>query len=332
MKHNPNPQMTFRLSEEGVFRDDPFSLVDIGASGGIEPHWRAFRDSLQAVGFDPLVDEIARLNSIERSPAIKYIASRVGCRAEVPEWRDHFNNEFYPRTSAARALELKQCDYVKSYIDQTHEGTVSSDLIELDEFFRDRPEKLDFIKIDTDGQDFQVLLGAGELLSRVGPIGLTVEALFVGQSYPHLNLFSHVDNLLRSRGYSLFAIDPVLYSRAALPRQFCGPKPINTTQGQLRWANTLFFRDVCLPGYEQTFKIILTPHKLLKLCCAFEMYGLEDCAAEVLIQFRERIQHLTDVDRCLNLLTPPLPNNMKVSYREYVSFFDTNVDAFYSGV
>jgi hypothetical protein len=37
------------------------------------------------------------------------------------------------------------------------------------------------------------------------------------------------------------------------------------------------------------------------------------------------------VETCLDLLTPPLPDGRQVSYREYIAFFESNVEAFYSG-
>jgi hypothetical protein len=168
-------------------------------------------------------------------------------------------------------------------------------------------------------------------LSGAGPLGLAVEVLLLGRSDPGYNLYSHVDTYLRKFGYSVFAIDPKLHSRAALPKLFRWRQPADTHQGQARWAETLFFRDVCLPGYEEQFQIELTPLKLLKLCCAYEIYGFEDCAAEVLLRYRDRIQPLADIDHCLDLLTPPLPDGRKVSYREYINFFESNVPAFYSG-
>jgi hypothetical protein len=185
--------------------------------------------------------------------------------------------------------------------------------------------------VDTDGADLAVLLGARKLLSNLGPIALAVETHFVGSTSPYSNLFSNVDTYLQGLGYSLFGIEPRLHARAALPRPFRWFQPADTHAGQSRWADTLFFRDVCIPGYEVHFGVTLTAHKLLKLCCAFELFSLEDCAAEVLVNFRERIQAVTDVDLCLNLLTPPLPDGRTVSYCEYMDYFESNVEGFYSG-
>jgi FkbM family methyltransferase len=332
MGHNSSPKLTRYLVDLGILRDEPFSLVDVGASGGIEPHWREFDGSLRAVAFDPLIKEMERLKSIEPNPSVHYFASLVGYR-EMAKLTpgSAFSTDPYYRTSSVRAAELLRCDYTNTYIDQTHDGTVTNELVELDEFFRDHPADVDFIKVDTDGDDYAVLLGSRKLLSGAGPIGLAVETPLVGADFSHGNIFANVDRYLQGLGYSLFSIEPRFQTRAALPKPFRWSEPADTHAGQARWADTLFFRDVCIPGYEKHFNVVATPHKLLKLCCAYELFSFEHCAAEVLVQFRDRIQPVVEVGRCLDLLTPPLPGGQVVSYREYIEFFEGNVEAFYSG-
>jgi FkbM family methyltransferase len=329
---NALSKLTRHLVDSGIFRKQPFSLVDVGASCGIQAHWRQFGDSLQAVAFDPLIKEMERLNSIETNPSVLYIGSLVGYREMAKLAPDSsFSTDPHYRTSSVRAWELLRCNYTNTYFDKTHEGSVATELVELDEFFSDHPADVDFIKVDTDGADYAVLLGSRKLLLGTGPIGLAVETPLVGCGFAHGNLFANVDRYLQGLGYSLFSIEPRFYTRAALPKPFRWFQPADTHAGQARWADTLFFRDVCIPGYEEHFKVALTPHKLLKLCCAYEVFSLEDCAAEVLVQFRARIQPLVDVDQCLDLLTPPLPDGRVVSYREYIEAFEKDVEAFYSG-
>lgn len=327
---NPTPRMSYYLVAKGVLRKQPFFLVDVGASGGIAPHWMDFGDSLRAVGFDPLVREVERLNAAERNPAVQYVPALVGCRDMAKLIPDGvFSADPHFRTSSVRAQERLNLNYTRTYFDQTHDGAVTSDLIELDEYFEQKASDVDFIKVDTDTADMAVLLGARKLLSGAGPIALALETHLVGCAYQYANVLTNVGTYLQELGYSLFTIDPKSYTRAALPKLFRWPKPADTFAGQARWADTLFCRDVCIPGYEKQFGVTLTPHKILKLCCTFELFGLEDCAAEVLVTFADRIRPLVDVEHCLDLLTPPLPDGRIVSYREYLDVFDRNVEAFY---
>ena len=324
--------MTRYLSRSGAFANDPFSLLDIGARGGIDDRWRLFGESLQAVGFDPSFTEVERLNAMEPNPRVRYIAAYVGHRRMQGEGDDGtFSSDPISRTSSTHAFELQNRDSPRGAIVQSHEQTPAADLIEIDEFIRQNPCNVDFLKVDTDGSDFAVLRGARELLSGSGVMALAIEAPLVGCVCPDGNLFSNIDAYLQEMGYSVFSMEPRFYSRAALPKLFRWNQPADTHAGQCRWADTLFCRDVCIPGYEERFRLKLVPHMLLKLCCIFELFGLEDCAAEILVTFCDRIRHVVDVEHCLDLLTPALPDGRAVSYREYIDYFENNVEHFYSG-
>jgi FkbM family methyltransferase len=198
MKLNWSPRMTQYLVEQDTFRDNPFSLVDVGCSGGIQDHWRHFRGQFRALGFDPLIREVERLNASRTNPSVLYVAARVGCRAfaRVPK-TGLFNNDAYPRSTTERAIELLRMNYTNTYFDQTHEGAKTAELVELDEFLRQHPGDVDFLKTDTDGFDIEALSGARQLLSGAGPIGAQVETQFGGWPSPDANLFSNVDPYLR---------------------------------------------------------------------------------------------------------------------------------------
>ncbi len=64
--------------DRGLFNDARFHVLDVGASGGIDPFWRQFEPHLKAVGFDPLVSEVERLNRVETNPDVSYAAAWIG--------------------------------------------------------------------------------------------------------------------------------------------------------------------------------------------------------------------------------------------------------------
>jgi len=72
MHINPEPLMTQFLVKEGVFKDEPFVIIDVGARGGLAPHWNVLNPSLLAFCFEPDEAECARLNA--SAPAnVRYI-------------------------------------------------------------------------------------------------------------------------------------------------------------------------------------------------------------------------------------------------------------------
>lgn len=332
MKLNDQPRLIAELLAHRSAHIQPFILADVGASGGIQPYWRVFGDSLQAVGFDPLTREMERLNAQEKNKRVHYCAAAVGYRryAELLPNQSLPNDQSYSRSSSVRAQELLRCNYPQTFFDQTHSGDLNSELIELDDYFlKQHPAAVDFIKIDTDGHDYEVLLGAEQLLAQSPVMGVLVEAAFHGPIHSAITSFSTIDIFLRNRGFSLFDLDVWRYSRAALPKPFHWRLPANTSAGPVDWADCLYLRDAAIDGYEQTWNLRLSMSKLLKLCCLCELFSLEDCAAEILVKYRDRLEECVDVERNLDLLTPPLPDGTQVSYRSYNAFFDQNLEAFY---
>jgi FkbM family methyltransferase len=323
-----NPPMTKLLAGSRVMGDHPFCLVDVGASGGIDGYWESFGQNLRAFGFDGLVREVERLNAAAGGRNQWYFPYLVGDKSYQPP-RDALDTQPFPLTSAARAAEIAHCNYARTFFDQTGSGETATEMIELDQFFlRDRPTDVDFIKIDTDGSDYQVLLGGRELLSASQVLGVGVEVQFHGLVDNESNTFRNIDRLLTAQGFALFDLEVYRYSRAALPRPFTYRIPAQTHGGQVLWGDALYLRDAGRKDYERDWAITLPPHKIVKLACIFELFGLEDCAAELLLKHRSEIGALIDVDRCLNVLTPPL-NGRRVSYERYVQAFERDPSSFY---
>lgn len=164
-----------------------------------------------------------------------------------------------------------------------------------------------------------------------GPVlGLFVECNFQGPVSDNGNMFSNIDRLLRSKGFSLFDIECFRYSRAALPKPFLYNIPAQTTEGQILWGDALYLRDAAKPDYERIWKMEFSPEKLLKLACLFELYGLEDCTAELLINYKERLSGLINIDEALDMLTPSLAGR-KMTYRQYNDAFEKNIEIFFPG-
>jgi hypothetical protein len=214
-------------------------------------------------------------------------------------------------------------NYVKRFYDPTGMGSVSDDTITIDEWCSQNLTEVDFIKTDTDGHDYHVLRGAGITLSACPVLGISVECPFDGPVHPHANEFSNIDRLLRRRGFSLFDLDVKRYSRAVLPKPFCSDFPANTTDGQVLLGDAIYLRDAGDPEYEQSGGPRLSAVKLLKLACVQEIFGCEDCSAELLLKYAGQLRDYIDVQRGLDLLTPRF-HGEALSFRDYNRRFDAN--------
>jgi hypothetical protein len=65
-------------------RNEPFPVADVGCWGGLDVAWRQFGDRLQAVGFDCVSAEVARLRAAETHPGVRYVDGFVGLPADHP--------------------------------------------------------------------------------------------------------------------------------------------------------------------------------------------------------------------------------------------------------
>lgn len=338
---NYSPQMTERFVADGTFLNAPFCVADVGASGGIEQHWRVFGQYLRAVGFDPLVNECERLNRLEPSDDIRYHAAYVGaCKESAPSTNTRAgphkpsgyskNNQPFPRTSAVRAIDLMKIDFVDRY-NSFSDVLYSNESLCLDEYFlsHERRSNIDFLKIDTDGCDYDVLRGSENILSKCLVLGIFVESQFHGEIGSRSNLFSNIDRFLRERGFSLFDIEVYRYTRAVLPGRFTYNIPAQTTTGQVMWGDALYLRDLAAPQYERDWGGNFSPYKILKLASIFEIYGLSDCAAELLLHFRDRIGELVDVDECLDVLAREMDPSA-TSFVAYNEKFESFPESFLS--
>ena len=314
----------------GLWGDSDLCLVDVGASGGIHARWSDYGDRLRAVGFDPLVLEVERLNGLETRPKVRYEALSVGAgsrdhappRVSSEDRQVQFFLQTLERSSALAAHRILNMDYIRSIYNTGSRVEYSSRTTTLDEYFA-APQVLrpDFLKVDTDGDDYDVLLGGAKLIESGAFLGISIEVRFQGDAPDRANSFSNIDRFLRPRGFTLFDLETHRYSRSALPAPFAIGVPAQTVSGQVRWGEALYFRDLASPGYEKAFGLSLTGERILKLCCLFRSHGLSDCAAELLVT-SEVLRALHERSALIDLLTPTLFGDTR--YDEYIARFNAN--------
>jgi hypothetical protein len=235
----------------------PPRLMDIGCSGGVE---RDFLDAMPCLivdGFDPLVEEVERLNNL-RIPGHSYHNYFVGTNVSVlseklpPLSKRYSSNTTFHLTSAHAAQETlrgKGTSYTQEMFNTGISPTYTDKKITISEFLDSASKPTpNFLKVDTDGHDYFVLEGAGDLLDSNSLIGIKVECQFHGELGPRKNTFSNIDDLLRSKGFTLFALDTHKYSRADLPQPFVWNLFGQTISGQVQWGEAVYFRDPTIDG------------------------------------------------------------------------------------
>ena len=324
----------------GGLRTERFGLLDAGCAGGIDPRWRAFGPRLRAIAIDASRAECARLGALESNPDVEYLAAFVGRTAGskvdlaagqasrlILEIRERLS---VMRTREIRRARLGQATDEEKLRHNSWELTELADPaapIVLPELLASRGwTDLDYLKIDIDGADFEILQSFDGKFDRLGILGVQLEVNFIGTDAAGDHSFHNTDRFMRRQGYELFRLDVRTYSSRALPARYVWPTPAETVSGRPFQGEAYYARDLLADGRQTA-----TAEKLGKLLAIFSAWGVPDVAAELLLARREAVAPILDVDKGLDLLAAQSQpdRSHKLGYRAYIREFESDAPSFY---
>lgn len=338
---NYSPKMVPLVSRCGLFASEPFTLFDVGSAMGIDPIWRNFGAHLVAYGFEPQMEECRKLNSQEMNPRVRYYPYFVGLSENHPfkiyeryhklKRTDYFRP--FERTSSVAAIRSKGATVkVQSSVEATERWQTQElalETVALSDFICAHDiTNVDFVKIDTDGSDFEALQSVAPAIRQCGILGFMIETPFYGYPDDSSNDLHNIDRFMKEQGFMLYNMSVNRYSRAALPAVFSVNHPWQTKTGQPMWGDLIYMRDGAASDYVKVWGDPLPPLKLLKLACLYEIFQVPDCAAELIINNYTSIETLMDPEYLLDALTPPL-HGKQLSYREYIAEFNRSFESFF---
>jgi hypothetical protein len=329
------------LVANNAFKASPFTLIDLGCSGGINERWRVFGNDLHAYAIDVMVDEIEKLRAAEINENIKYYACHIGLPQDHPVIRsrggkDPFGDNPWNRLSTAWASELlaskkEEEDHdTKVYLNKWPEANLvdPSIRIGLSQFVKENQiDNIDFIKIDIDGEDYYALLSGEDLIASREVLGFFLEVNYYGTDCDTDHTFHNTDRFMRRHKYKLFDLSVRHYSRRAMPSPFIYDIPAQTHWGAPLQGDALYCMDAVLMQHHP-YSFNFSSSKLLKLAAMYELFGLPDCAAEVLIANERQLSEHVNVAILLDLLTPAFEGN-QLSYQDYIKCFTEDITRFY---
>jgi hypothetical protein len=317
-------------------KDERFSLLDIGCSGGIDPAFRQFGKRLRALAVDASVAECERLQKAETNPGIEYVAGFV---SDAPDAKiDLENGQASPlifrirdRLSFMRTNELREARLSKAEIEDKlrhnawemtqladHTKPLVAPALLAERGWTD----LDYLKIDIDGSDFLVLKTFDGKLASLGVLGVQLEVNFVGTGEDGEHAFHNTDRFMRRQGYELFRLDVRTYSTRSLPARYVWPTPAETVTGRPWQGEAYYARDIDAP---------LSAPKRAKLAAIFSAWSVPDAAAELLVAERASLGAVIDVDKALDLLALQAQEDRgtRLGYQAYLKRFEADHPSFY---
>lgn len=322
---NYSPPMTrYLVKKTDVFRDDPVTIVDVGARWGFNPEWEVFGEHLRVYCFEPDEEECRRLNA-SAGRNVKYVPSALG--------RADGEATFYEtKLSASSGLYKTNMKYFSRLLNRDNGITVGERTIKLQTLVgalqRFGVHTIDLIKLDVEGAELDVLMGGEPYLQEGLLVGILSEVRFQ-EEINGCPIFWQLDDYVRRFGFRLYNLQFTHQSRHALPypslMDYRTPEGERffayTTHGQIMDGDALYFRDLLIPA-NRGRRAVATPVQLLKMAAFLEIYCFNDCAAELILAHRQQLKEKADCDVLLELLTPKA-NGKKLSYDDYLKkYFD----------
>jgi FkbM family methyltransferase len=241
---------------------------DYGTSG-----WNIFAPNLTILGFDADADACEAANAALQDPAVSWTEDHL------PFALSNVSGEttlYVTKAAACSSLYAPNEPYLERFASLPEfanlDFTVEIPTTTLDEVCQERAiEAIDFLQIDVQGADLQVLQGGAAILSWVLAVQVEVEFSHLYCDQP---LFADVDAYLRSQGFTLFDL--------SISRRVRRRSPICSTihPGQALWGEAFYFRDLLqndLAGLQPT-----PPEQLFKLACIADAMEFPDYALELL--------------------------------------------------
>ncbi len=264
--YNREPLLTPWVLRHGLLTS-PLVVIDVGVQGGVSPRWKHLAGCLEVHGFDALEEAVAPLR-VEGKPNHHYYATALGNEdgdRELFIAPESTATSFYPSGSSpydlsatvrrggnSRRVPIRRLDSLMA------EGTIP---------------RADFIKIDCEGFEPEILKGA-ETLVASGVLAIEVETNFdVSATLPETHFWAVYKQLLR-HGFLLYdlAFDRVQRASFANKARSLGIKHPRTVPQPASF-NVLFYRDAPSVGAAET----------LKRAMILELYGMTDIAYDVLM-------------------------------------------------
>ena len=254
--------------------------VMCGARGEVRNRLIAALPSARFLGFEPDEEAYQRLMR-EALPGHAYYKAAVGAREETRTLyvtREPACSSLL-RPDAAFFGQFTDCAQQIEVVEQRKVETVS-----LNNFLpRVGVAGVDFLELDTQGTELDILKGADQFLAT-SVVGLQTEVAF-SSIYTGQPLFGDVDEYLRGFGFTLFDLSRNRYRRVAMPRDF-------VTRGQLLWGDALCLRDY------RRFTGSTAKERVLKLCVIAGLLGFHDYALDAMdFVLREGASAVSDIER-----------------------------------
>jgi FkbM family methyltransferase len=231
-----------RFIESGLrdyFDANPLSFLDIGARGGVHDIVEPISKITSVIGFEPNIAECQRLmqNPLVINPWHTFSLEQVALFSD--ERQSNFFEVIEPNNSSIyepNPVLTNRYGMGKWAVKGKSKIAVTT----LDNVHKSKYGESqysgEFIKIDTQGSEYDILKGA-ECLLKQTTVCVMVEVSFC-ELYKNQKLFSEVEIFLRNCGFSFYGFTAQHFRSCKLI-----DKRVHSTRERLIYGDAIFFKD-----------------------------------------------------------------------------------------
>jgi FkbM family methyltransferase len=293
-----------------------FVVMDIGARSGGEAYLQPLAGQLKLIGFDDSTEEECKPGDVS---AIQYEHHAIIVAGQ--NGRRKFHKAAWPFSSGLHKANMEYFGRLPCRDNMVVVEELEVETTTLDRFASTlADDHIDFIKIDVEGSELEVLNGGKSMLHDKRVLGIKTEFWWdpILRGQPS---FAELDIWLRANGFYLFDLELhnyQAYMRRSLPAgrliadsldqlgRLRNARPDLSRYGQALTGDALYFRDPIADRISGRASIAWDSPTLLRLCAFFDLFDYGDCAIEVLQNVRQNrwLDIDFDIDQVIDALTP----------------------------
>ena len=214
------------------------TIYHVGGREGVHPTWKNFPTKVHYVGFEPETDAFTHLKSkVSRQDNITYNVEPVAL-SDTPGITT-FNVYNKPDLSSFLQAQPEETHrYKHSGLQLAKEIEVACDT--LDNVCNKRNEQPDFLILDTQGTELNILRGGQNILEDV--LGIRCEVEFL-EFYKNQPLFFTVCAFLHEHGFQIITFEKTGSGKTGISTD-AGPFSKSIDDARLAWADAIFIKDL----------------------------------------------------------------------------------------
>jgi FkbM family methyltransferase len=248
-----------------------YFLMDIGARGGISYPFDKM-SNLSIILVEPDLEEAERLKALSTSKDVSILPYALWSAKSI-------NKLNLTKSPGASSILTPNKVFLDQFPESIRFSITKEVLVECDTIDNlansSLINRLDFIKIDVQGAELEILKGGSNFL-RENIVGVELEVEF-SKLYNDQPLFSEIDIFIREKlGLELWDISKTYW-------KYKNRIDLRPTKGKLVFGDALYMRPILgLDSWLSCFDIDLAKEKLIALIDTALLYGYIDYAAALI--------------------------------------------------